>query len=128
MPFSEEYNPVAMDHFLNPRNAGEIPGASCIGIVRNSKCGDMIKLSLNIRDGVILEARARTFGCAAAIASASVLTELLRGASLDRARTLKNSDIVAALQGLPEHKIECSVFAEEAVREALSQFRPPTIL
>ncbi len=120
----EEYNPTVLDHFLNPRNTGEIRDASCTGMVRNDKCGDMIKLSLRIQDGVILEARARTFGCAAAIASSSVLTELLRGRSLEQARAMRDTDIVEALGGLPEYKVTCSVTAELAVREALRNYRP----
>ncbi len=119
MPF-EEYNSTVMDHFLNPRNTGEVKDASASGMVKNPACGDMIKLSMRIEEGIIREARARTFGCAAAIASSSVLTGLLKGRTLDQARELSNADIVEALGGLPDHKIVCSVVAEDAVKATLA--------
>jgi NifU-like protein involved in Fe-S cluster formation len=120
MPF-EDYNPTVMDHFLNPRNTGELPGATHRSLVRNPACGDMVKLTLRVEGGVILDARAKTFGCAAAIASSSALTELLKGRTVQDARRIRNADVVAFLGGLPEHKVICSVVAEEAVREALRQ-------
>ena len=118
MPF-EEYNPTVMEHFLNPRNTGELPGATHTALVRNPACGDMVKLYLRVADGVVADARAKTFGCAAAIASTSALTELIIGKKVDEARAIKNSDVVAYLGGLPEYKIVCSVVAEDAVKEAL---------
>ena len=118
MPF-EEYNPTVMDHFLNPRNTGEIPNPTHTALVRNPACGDMVKLTLRVQDGVVTDARAKTFGCAAAIASTSALTELLRGRTVEEARKLKNTDVVERLGGLPEYKIVCSVVAEDAVKEAL---------
>ena len=117
MPF-EEYNATVMDHFLNPRNTGELSDATHSALVRNPACGDMVKLTVRIKDGVVAEARAKTFGCAAAIASTSALTELLAGKTVEAARQIKNSDVVAFLGGLPEYKIVCSVVAEDAVREA----------
>ena len=117
MPF-EDYNPTVMDHFLNPRNTGEIDHPTHQAMVRNSVCGDMVKLTATVKDGVILDARTKTFGCAAAIASSSALTELLRGKRVEEARGLKNGDVVAFLGGLPDHKIVCSVVAEQAVKEA----------
>jgi nitrogen fixation NifU-like protein len=118
MPF-EEYNPTVMDHFLNPRNTGEIEEATHKATVRNPACGDVLKLTLRIEDGIVREARAKTFGCAAAIASSSALTELLKGRRVEEAKELRNTDVVAHLGGLPDHKIVCSVAAEEAIREAL---------
>jgi NifU-like protein involved in Fe-S cluster formation len=120
MPF-EDYNPTVMDHFLNPRNTGELPAATHRSLVRNPACGDMVKLTLRVEGGVILDARAKTFGCAAAIASSSALTELLKGRTVQDARRIRNADVVAFLGGLPEHKVICSVVAEEAVREALKE-------
>jgi NifU-like protein involved in Fe-S cluster formation len=118
MPF-EEYNPTVMEHFLNPRNTGEVTGATHSALVRNPACGDMMKLTLLVAEGVVKEARAKTFGCAAAIASSSALTELLIGRPVEEARSIRNSDVVAFLGGLPDHKVICSVVAEEAVKEAL---------
>jgi nitrogen fixation NifU-like protein len=115
----EEYNATVLDHFMNPRNTGEIPEASASGTVQNPLCGDMVKLTLRIEDGVVREARMKTFGCAAAIASASVLTELLTGRTVAEARAIRTTEIVARLGGLPEHKILCSVVAEEAVARTL---------
>lgn len=117
MPF-EEYSPTVMDHFLNPRNTGEAPDSTHRASVRNPVCGDLIKLTVRVENGIIAEARAKTFGCAAAIASSSALTELLRGRTVEQARALRNTDVVAFLGGLPEHKVVCSVAAEDAVREA----------
>jgi nitrogen fixation NifU-like protein len=117
MPF-EEYNPTVMDHFLNPRNTGEVPGATHQATVRNPACGDMVKLTVRVENGVVADARAKTFGCAAAIASSSALTELIRGRRVEEARALRNTDVVEFLKGLPEHKVICSVVAEDAVREA----------
>ena len=118
MPF-EEYNPTVMDHFLNPRNTGELAEPTHSALVRNSACGDMIKLTLRIEGDTVAEARAKTFGCAAAIASSSALTEMLTGKGLDEARAIRNSDVVTYLGGLPEHKVLCSVTAEQALKEAL---------
>ena len=117
MPF-EEYNKTVMDHFLNPRNTGELSEPTHTALVRNPACGDMVKLTMRVKDGVVAEARAKTFGCAAAIASTSALTELLAGKTIEAARLIKNTDVVAFLGGLPEYKIVCSVVAEDAVKEA----------
>lgn len=117
MPF-EEYNPVVMDHFLNPRNTGELTDPTHSALVRNPACGDLVKLTVRVREGIVTEARAKTFGCAAAIASTSALTELLIGKGVEQARGVKNTDVVAFLGGLPDYKIVCSVVAEDAVREA----------
>lgn len=119
MPF-EDYNPTVMDHFLNPRNTGEINDPTHSAFVRNSVCGDQVKLTLLVKDGRIADARVKTFGCAAAIASSSALTELLIGKTVEDARKIRNSDVVTHLQGLPEYKIVCSVVAEDALKAAFA--------
>ncbi len=118
----EEYNPTVMDHFLNPRNTGELKDPDASSFVENPACGDMVKLTMRIRDGMVAEARTQTFGCAAAIAAASALTELLIGRTLADALALRDRDVVERLGGLPEHKLKCSLVTQEAVREALAPF------
>ena len=119
MPF-EDYNPTVMDHFLNPRNTGELAHPTHTSFVKNPVCGDQVKLTIVVKDGKIAEARVKTFGCAAAIASSSAMTELLIGRTIEDARKLKNSDVVTLLGGLPEYKIVCSVVAEDAVKAAFA--------
>lgn len=119
MPF-DEYNPTVMEHFLNPRNTGEVDAPTHQAMVRNPACGDLVKLTARVEGDVIVDVRAKTFGCAAAIASSSALTELLRGKRLDEARRIRNADVVAFLGGLPDHKIVCSVVADQAVKEAFA--------
>ena len=119
MPF-EDYNPTVMDHFLNPRNTGELSEPTHSAFVRNPVCGDQVKLTLKVKDGVIADARVKTFGCAAAIASSSALTELLIGVKVEDALKIKNTDVVAHLKGLPEYKIVCSVVAEDALKAAFA--------
>lgn len=114
----EGYNPTVMDHFLNPRNTGELQEPTHAAVVRNPVCGDMVKLTVRVENGVVSGVRTKTFGCAAAIASSSALTELLQGLRIEDARALRNTDVVAFLGGLPEHKVICSVVAEDALREA----------
>ena len=114
----EEYSETVMDHFLNPRNTGEVAKATHSSMVRNPHCGDTVKLTVRLEDGRITDARAKTFGCAAAIASTSALTELLKGRNEEEALQIKNGDVVNHLGGLPDHKVKCSVVAEDAVREA----------
>ncbi|HEY3227305.1 MAG TPA: iron-sulfur cluster assembly scaffold protein [Planctomycetota bacterium] len=122
----EEYNPTVMDHFLNPRNTGELKDPDASSFVENPTCGDMVKLTMRIRDGVITGARTQTFGCAAAIAAASALTEMLIGRTLPEALALRDRDVVEKLGGLPEHKTKCSLVTQEAVREALAPFAART--
>jgi len=119
MPF-EDYNPTVMDHFLNPRNTGELNNPTHSAFVRNSVCGDQVKLTLRVKDGVIEDVRVKTFGCAAAIAASSALSELLIGKSVADALKLRNTDVVGHLQGLPEYKIVCSVVAEDALKAAFA--------
>ena len=116
------FNATVMDHFQNPRNAGEMKSPSCVGIARDSECGDLLKLYLRIADGRITEARFKVYGCGAAIASSSALTELLIGRTIAEAREIRDSDVVVALGGLPEKKVHCSVLAEAATRAALADW------
>jgi nitrogen fixation protein NifU and related proteins len=119
MPF-DDYNPTVMEHFLNPRNTGEVANPTHQAQVRNPACGDMVKLTARVEDGIIREVRVKTFGCAAAIASSSALTELLLGRSLAEARAVTNAQVVDFLGGLPEYKVICSVAADQAVKEAFA--------
>ena len=116
------YNPTVMDHFLNPRNVGEVPDADAIGEAGEPNCGDTLRLTLKITGGRITDVRFRALGCGAAIASSSMATELLKGRTLDEARHFSNEEVVAALGGLPPAKIQCSVLAAEALRAALKSY------
>lgn len=118
----DEYNPVVIDHFLNPRNTGELKNPDALSFVENKACGDMVRLTMRLSGGTITEARTQTFGCAAAIAAASVLTELLIGRTPAQALDLRDRDVIEKLGGLPEHKAKCSLVTEEAVREALAAY------
>jgi nitrogen fixation NifU-like protein len=117
-PYSEK----VMDHFMNPRNVGEIDGADGVGEVGNPACGDMMRLYLKIDEGKVVDAKFRTFGCGAAIASSSMLTEMIKGKTVDEARAITNQHVADALDGLPAVKIHCSVMAEQAVKSALDDF------
>ncbi len=116
------YSDKVMDHFMNPRNMGEIADANAIGDVGNPACGDMMRLYLKIEENRIVDAKFKTFGCGAAIATSSMLTELLKGISLDEAKTISNRAVAEALDGLPPVKIHCSVMAEEALAAALKDY------
>lgn len=118
-PYSEK----VMEHFMNPKNMGEIDDASGVGEVGNPACGDVMKLFLKINDdGVVEDVKFKTFGCGAAIASSSMATELLKGKTVDEILELTNNAIVEALEGLPPAKIHCSVMAEEAIESALKDY------
>jgi nitrogen fixation protein NifU and related proteins len=117
-PYSEK----VMDHFMNPRNVGEIESADGIGEVGNPACGDMMRLYLKIDGGMVVDAKFRTFGCGAAIASSSMLTEMIKGKTVDEARAITNQHVADALDGLPAVKIHCSVMAEQAVKSALDDY------
>jgi len=117
------YNEIVMDHFMNPRNVGEIQNADAVGEAGSAQCGDSMKLYLKIEGGIITDAKFMTFGCGAAIASSSMMTELLKGRTIDDARKLTNGEVLKALGGLPEAKIHCSVMAEEAVMSAIEDYR-----
>ena len=113
------YSEKVMDHFTNPRNVGKIDDADGIGEVGNAKCGDIMKIYLKIEDGIIKDVKFNTFGCGSAIASSSMATELIKGKPLSEALTLTNKAVAEALDGLPAHKLHCSVLAEEAIRSAI---------
>jgi nitrogen fixation NifU-like protein len=117
-PYSEK----VMDHFMNPRNVGEIESADGVGEVGNPACGDMMRLYLKIDEGKVIDAKFRTFGCGAAIASSSMLTEMIKGKTVDEARAITNQHVADALDGLPAVKIHCSVMAEQAVKAALDDY------
>ena len=117
------YSEKVMDHFTNPRNVGEIENAQGIGVVGNAKCGDIMKIYLEIDENdIITDCKFKTFGCGAAIATSSMATELIKGKSVKDALALTNSAVVEALDGLPPVKVHCSVLAEEAVRSAIADY------
>lgn len=111
-----------MDHFRNPRNIGEIKDADAIGEVGNAKCGDIMRIYLKIKDNIITDVKFMTFGCGSAIATSSMATELIKGKPVDQALQITNQAVVEALDGLPAHKIHCSVLAEEAVKAAIKDY------
>ena len=116
------YSEKVMDHFRNPRNVGEIPDADGIGEVGNARCGDIMKIYLKIENDVIVDVKFNTFGCGSAIASSSMATELIKGKPLSQALELTNKAVAEALDGLPAHKMHCSVLAEEAIRAAIKDY------
>lgn len=116
------YNQTVMDHFMNPRNMGDLKDADGVGEVGAAACGDIMKISLKIKDGKIEDARFKTFGCGSAIASSSMATELIKGRSIDEVMNFSNQEVVDALGGLPPVKIHCSVLAEEALKAALEDY------
>ena len=116
------YNETVMEHFMNPRNMGDLKDADGVGEVGAAACGDNMKISLRIKDGKIEDARFKTFGCGSAIASSSMATELIKGRSIDEAMNFSNQEVVDALGGLPPVKIHCSVLAEEALKAALEDY------
>ena len=114
------YSEKVMDHFTNPRNVGEIENASGIGTVGNAKCGDIMRMYLDIDEqGIINDVKFKTFGCGAAVATSSMATELVKGKTVQEALTVTNKAVMAALDGLPPVKVHCSLLAEEAIHAAL---------
>ncbi len=116
------YSEKVMDHFRNPRNVGIIENADGIGEVGNAKCGDIMKIYLKIDNDIITDVKFETFGCGSAIASSSMATEMIKGKPLSQALTLTNKAVTEALDGLPAHKIHCSVLAEEAIKKAIKDY------
>ena len=113
------YSEKVMDHFMNPRNVGEIENASGVGTVGNAKCGDIMKVYLDIQDGIIKDAKFKTFGCGAAVATSSMATELVIGKTIEEALKITNRSVAEALDGLPPVKMHCSLLAEESLHAAL---------
>ena len=116
------YSEKVKHHFRNPRNLGKMDDADGIGEVGNAKCGDIMKMYIKVKDGIIEDVKFNTFGCGSAIASSSMATEMIKGKSIDDALELSNKAVVEALDGLPTHKIHCSVLAEEAVKAAVKDY------
>lgn len=116
------YTETVMDHFMHPRNVGEIADADGVGEVGNAKCGDIMRMYIKVEDGVITDCKFNTFGCGSAIATSSMATELIKGKPVEEALELSNQAVVEALDGLPPQKIHCSVLAEEAVRAAVKDY------
>ena len=117
-----DYTDKVKDHFQNPRNVGVIPDADGVGEVGNAKCGDIMKMYLKIENDVIVDCKFKTFGCGAAIATSSMATEMIKGKSIHEAMALTNKAVAEALDGLPAHKLHCSVLAEEAIKKALQDY------
>ena len=116
------YSEKVMDHFRNPRNVGAMENADGVGQVGNAKCGDIMKIYLKIEEDVITDVKFETFGCGSAIASSSMATELIKGKPLGEAMELTNRAVAEALDGLPPHKMHCSVLAEEAIKAAIKDY------
>ncbi len=118
-----QYSEKVMEHFLNPHNVGELPDADGVGNVGNPVCGDIMRLYIKVQEGRIVDARFKTFGCGAAIATSSMVTDLVKGKTLDEALQISNKAVAEALGGLPKVKMHCSVLAEEALRAAIEDYR-----
>lgn len=117
------YSEKVIEHFMNPRNVGEIEDANGIGQVGNPKCGDIMKMYLKIEDDIIVDAKFKTFGCGAAIATSSMATELVIGKTIDEALKITNKVVADALDGLPPQKLHCSNLAEEAIKSAIEDYK-----
>ncbi len=117
------YSEKVMDHFSNPRNVGELENPSGTGTVGNAKCGDIMKMDIQVENGVIVDVKFKTFGCGAAIATSSMATELVKGKTIEEALQLTNKAVAEALDGLPPVKMHCSMLAEEAIHAAIEDYR-----
>ncbi len=120
------YSEKVMDHFMNPRNVGELEDANGVAQVGNAKCGDIMKMYLKVEDDRIVDVKFKTFGCGAAIATSSMATELVKGKTLDEALKITNKAVAEALDGLPPVKMHCSVLAEEALKAAIEDYKSRT--
>ncbi|MBI5206413.1 MAG: Fe-S cluster assembly scaffold protein NifU [Candidatus Firestonebacteria bacterium] len=118
----EDYSSKMMDYFMNPRNVGEIEDADGVGNVGNPVCGDIMRLYIKVKDDIITDAKFKTFGCGAAIATSSMVTEMIRGKTINEALKISNQAVAEALGGLPKIKMHCSVLAEEALRAAIDDY------
>jgi len=118
----QPYSEKVMDHFLHPRNVGEIPDANGIGNVGNPICGDIMRMYLKIENDIIVDAKFKTFGCGAAISTSSMVTEMVKGKTVDEALKISNKAVAEALGGLPAIKMHCSVLAEEALKSAIKDY------
>ncbi len=116
------YNEKVMQAFQNPQNVGEVENYNAIGTVGNENCGDIMQITMLIEDGIIKDAKFKTFGCAAAVASSSTATAMIIGKTIEEALQIKNSDVIESLEGLPPQKIHCSVLAEEAIKLAIQDY------
>ena len=116
------YSEKVMDHFSNPRNVGELEDANGIGEVGNAKCGDIMKMYIKVENGRIADVKFKTFGCGSAIATSSIATEMIKGKTIEEALQLSNKAVVEALDGLPAHKIHCSVLAEQSIKMAIADY------
>ncbi|HAN09198.1 MAG TPA: Fe-S cluster assembly scaffold protein NifU [Clostridiales bacterium] len=117
------YSDKVMEHFNSPRNMGEIENPDGVGTVGNAKCGDIMRIYLEVEDDIIVDVKFKTFGCGAAVATSSMATELIKGKTIDEALELTNKAVVEALDGLPPAKIHCSVLAEEAIKAAIEDYK-----
>ena len=117
------YSEKVMDRFKNPRNVGEIENPDGVGEVGNAKCGDIMRMQIKVENNIITDAKFMTFGCASAIATSSIATEMIIGHSIDEALEISNKAVVEALDGLPAYKLHCSVLAEEAIKEAIEDYK-----
>ncbi len=117
------YNEKVMDAFKNPKNVGEIENPDGIGTVGNASCGDIMQISLRIENDIIVDAKFKTFGCAAAIATSSTATEMIKGMTVEEALKVTNKKVIECLGGLPSQKIHCSVLAEEAIKKAIEDYK-----
>ena len=117
------YSEKVMDHFANPRNVGEIEGASGSGTVGHAKCGDIMKMDIQVENGIIVDVKFKTFGCAAAVATSSMATEMVKGKTIEEALALTNKAVAEALDGLPPVKMHCSLLAEEAIHAAIEDYQ-----
>ncbi len=120
---SEQYSDKVMEHFTNPHNVGEIPDADGIGNIGNPICGDVMRLYIKVESGVIKDVKFKTFGCAAAIATSSMVTDLVKGKTVEEALTISNRAVAEALGGLPPVKMHCSILAEQALKKAIEDYQ-----
>ncbi len=118
-----QYSDKVLEHFYAPRNVGSLPNANGIGQCGDAKCGDIMKIYLDIQDNIIQDVKFMTFGCGSAIASSSIATELIKKKTLEEAWSITNKSVIEALDGLPSEKIHCSVLAEQTIHQAINNYR-----